>query len=108
MNEFEKQVFNSLSEEEQEKIAGGGDINPDDDPTKEQCDKLKDAATSTALSQRIRDWLKNHPKIFPHVAYGIRKPHWPIKPTKPLQPLNPVTPEETQQSTTAPNTTEKS
>ena len=28
MNEFEKQVFNSLSEEEQEKIAGGETISP--------------------------------------------------------------------------------
>ena len=112
MNEFEKQVFNSLSEEEQEKIAGGGDINPDDDLTKEQCDKLKDAATSTALSQRIRDLLKNRPEMFTVVAYyGVPRPkgpNWPIKPQKPLQPLNPVTPEETQQSTTDPNATDKS
>ena len=111
MNEFEKQVFNSLSEEEQEKIAGGGDINPDDDLTKEQCDKLKDAATSTALSQRIRDLLKNRPEIFTVVAYGVPMPgvpYWLIKPQKPLQPLNPVTPEETQQSTTDPNTADKS
>lgn len=111
MNKFEKQVFNSLSEEEQEKIAGGGDISPDDDLTKEQCDKLKDAATSTALSQRNRDLLENRPEMFTVVAYGVPMPggpHWPIKLQKPLQPLNPVTPEETQQSTTDSNATDKS
>ena len=107
MNEFEKQVFNSLSEEEQEKIAGGGDINPDDDLTKEQCDKLKDAATSTALSQHTKDRLA----AINIMAYGVPMPGGtalPIKLQKPLQPLNPVTPEETQQSTTDSNATDKS
>ncbi len=106
MNKFEKQVFNSLSEEEQEKIAGGGNISPGDDLTKEQCGKLKNAAIISNISK--------HPEFIHNalIAYGgpmpVILPHCPTKPTKPLQPLNPVTPEETQQSTTAPNTTEKS
>ncbi len=111
MNEFEKQVFNSLSEEEQEKIAGGGDINPDDNLTKEQCDKLKDMTQNSKISQHIRDLLKNRPEMFTtKVAYGgpgLRDWYRPIK--RPLQPLNPVTPEETQQSsTTDSNATDKS
>ena len=109
MNEFEKQVFNSLSEEEQEKIAGGGDINPDDDLTKEQCDKLRNAAKTTR-PKLVRDLAPLDPTML-RVMYGLPMPggpRWPIKPQKPLQPLNPVTPEETQQSTTDSNTTDKS
>ena len=116
MNEFEKQVFNSLSEEEQEKIAGGETINPDDDLTKEQCDKLKDAATSTAPTH-IKNFLKARPGIINsamgYAAPGMWTSRWgprwwnQIKPNKPSQPLNPNVPEETQQSATDPNTTDK-
>ena len=80
MNEFEKQVFNSLSEKEQEKIAGGETINPDDDLTKEQCDKLKDAATSTAPTH-IKNLLKAHPEII-NSAMGYAAPSmlpWPYQ-----------------------------
>ena len=105
MNKFEKQVFNSLSEEEQEKIAGGGGISPDDDLTKKQCDKLRNAAKELKPNVIDLSSLQN-----PIIMYGLsmpRNPHWPTKPTKPLQPLNPVTPDETPQSTTAPGTTDK-
>ena len=109
MNEFEKQVFNSLSEEEQEKIAGGGDINPDDDLTKKQCDELRNAAKTTR-PKVVRDLAPlNSPTV--QLLYGLPRPkgpNWPIKPQKPLQPLNPVTQEETQQSTTDSNATDKS
>ena len=104
MNEFEKQVFNSLSEEEQEKIAGGGDISPDDDLTKEQCDELRNAAKKA--KPKATDLLLQKPMLLKYGGPGLRDWYRPIK--RPLQPLNPVTPEETQQSTTDPNTTDKS
>ena len=64
MNEFEKQVFNSLSEEEQEKIAGGETINPDGDLTEKQCGKLKNAA------QHIKG-----SRYWGPVAYGAIQPN---------------------------------
>ena len=106
MNKFEKQVFNSLSEEEQGKIAGGGDVGPDDDLTSEQCDKLRNAAAN-AIKPEVTDLLLQKPMLM----YGLPipgSPHWRSK-KRSLQPLDPVTPEETQQNTTSdPNTTDKS
>ncbi len=103
MNEFEKQVFNSLSEEEQEKIAGGGDINPDDDLTPEQCDELRNAATKAEPG--VPSIVPQTPNLT--LKYGGPNPHWPTKPTKPLQPLNP--PGEPQTSAPSnPGTTDQS
>ncbi len=102
MNKFEKQVFNSLSEEEQEKIAGGENIHPDKDLTKEQC-------------SRFRQSINLNRQMLLQIGYGAHIPYrpvnWPLptKPTKPLQPLDPVTPKEKQQNTTSyPNTTHTS
>ncbi len=93
MNEFEKQVFNSLSEKEQEKIAGGGDINSGDNLTEEQCDELRNAVKTK--NPKVSDLILQEPSLI--LKYGGPVPR--IADNKEqksvLQPLNPVATEET-------------
>ena len=82
MNETEKKVFNSLSEEEQNKVAGGGRISSDDELTEKQCKRLKSAANHEQISPTTataRDLLRLHPEVYLRIAYGCKKPPRPTK-----------------------------
>ncbi len=71
MNKFEKEAFNALSEEEQNKIAGGS-VNADEEMTEDQCNELKKAVF------KIDDIDKEKLEVLTKcIAYGCPMPNIP-------------------------------
>ena len=84
MNETEKKVFNSLSEEEQNKVAGGGRISSDDELTEKQCERLKNMTSGATIKEDETVKSGTVPPYTVQLLYGM--PLLPITPSNKLKP----------------------
>jgi len=71
VNKFEKEAFNALSEEEQNKIAGGS-VNANEEMTEDQCNELKKAVFK--IDDIDKEKLEALTKC---IAYGCPMPNIP-------------------------------